>query len=290
MIPRSMPLLIVLALFASGAPASYETALPAAERDALVKFFEGTNGMAWKERDGWLTDEDPCRWSGVMCNWEMSGGQPVWAVVGLTLPFNSIQGALPPALLDLRNLKRLDLRGNRLTGEVPESWLERWDRNEFELLLSGNNFANFVQRVRISFSSPSVLCAFDEDTHYFVELNESGVAHFESTRCESRRFESRETYCLVRDGRAPSLDRFGRALRRLGFDALAAEYSYPFTFTTHQIYVTTTVWYGDGHSKQVQTYAGQSPIGAYMVEQLVWGLVEQVAWEHESKKKECTSR
>lgn len=284
----------VLAFFigsATIAPSSTMN-LPAKEKSALVSVFETTNGTAWKDHNGWLTADDPCEWSGVMCNWDDAAGtgHPSWTVVGLNLPFNNIKGALPSALLDLPNLKTIDLRGNELTGEVPEAWLERWDRNEFELFLGGNRFSNFVQRVRITFSSPSVLCAFDGDTHYFVELTESGSAHFESTRCSSRRFESRDTYCLVKDGTGPSLDRFGRALKRLGFENLAPQYSYPFTFATHQIFLTTTVWYGDGHSKSVETYGGQSPVEAYAVEQMVWGLVEQVTWEHQSKKKECSER
>jgi hypothetical protein len=279
---RFVTALVVLLTASTAAGAQ---TIPEVEKHALVDIFQATNGPGWERHDGWLTTEDPCNWLGVMCNWSPSPGSPTLTVVALNLPFNNLKGALPSALLDLPNLKTLDLRGNGLSGEVPETWLERWDNNQFELSLSGNKFSNFVQRVRITFSAPALLCAFDEDVRYTVEISENGGAHFESIRCASRNRDSREAYCLVKDGRAPSLDRLGRAFKRIAFEKLASEYSYPFTFTTHQAYVTTTVWYGDGHSQQLETYGGQSPIEAYIVEQLVWGLVNQVTWQHQLKKK-----
>lgn len=278
---------IALAILLAAVPALSRETIPPTEKAALITFFQSTGGSGWTDHKGWLTTDDPCDWPGVMCGWTTSQpNRPV--VIGLGLGFSNLTGELPSsALRDRPNLQTFDVRGNRLTGEIPEEWLERWDRNDFELFLWENRFSNLVQRVRIQLSSPSVLCAFDEDARYFVELDESGSAHFESIRCASRNPGSRATTWLVKDGEAPSLTRLSRALKRIGFEKLDAEYSYPFTFATHQIYVTTTVWYGDGHFKTLQTYGGQGPIEAFIVEQLVWGLVEQVTWTRQSKKKQC---
>ena len=67
---------------------------------------------------------------------------------------------------------------------------------------------------------------------------------------------SRETYCLVRTGTAPSLERFSRALASLGFRTFESEYDFPFTAMTHAVFMTTTAIWGDGSRKAVQTYAG----------------------------------
>src|ERR1700736_6326351 len=123
---RFVTALVVLLTASTAAGAQ---TIPEVEKHALVDIFQATNGPGWERHDGWLTTEDPCNWLGVMCNWSPSPGSPTLTVVALNLPFNNLKGALPSALLDLPNLKTLDLRGNGLSGEVPETWLERWDNN-----------------------------------------------------------------------------------------------------------------------------------------------------------------
>jgi hypothetical protein len=270
-------------LLATNLSVPIERAISVSERDALVKIFQSTGGPAWKQNDGWLSTADPCDWFGVMCDWDSSGSH--LTVAGLSLPFNNLKGALPADASRLSGLRTLDLNGNELSGTLPEEWLTRWDRNDFELFVTGNHFANFVSRVRITFSASALLCAVDEDVRYSVELADAGAAHFESTRCAGP--NTRKTYCLVKDGTAPSLARFTRALKRLNFDQISGEYSFPFTFSTHQAYVTTTVWFGDGTSRTFQIYGDQAPIEAHIVQDMVWGLVEQAEWQRRSRKNSC---
>jgi hypothetical protein len=85
--------------------------ISATEERALVALYRQTGGEDWADRTGWLTDADPCTWTGVTCE-----GDRVTAV---TLPGNMLTGTLPAELGLASYLTRLDLSGNRLQGAVP---------------------------------------------------------------------------------------------------------------------------------------------------------------------------
>jgi len=265
-------------LVASTWPSEYPVA--SNDRAVLVNLFETTGGDQWLNHEKWAAQTSPCEWFGVMCIPTYRDGHAVAEIVGLLLPFNKLKGSLPAAIADLAELKTLDLRGNDLTGEFPQRILDLWDQNKFELFIEGNRFSNLAVKIRLEENSSGVRCASDEDVRYFTELQEGGVAHFESIRCGRRGSE----YRLVRDGTGPSLVRLDRALKKLGFIGFASEYTYPFTFSTHQRYVTLTVWYGDGQSKSVETYGGQNPIDVWMAEELVRGLLRDIKWSRNTRQ------
>ena len=85
---------------------------PAADRAALVAFYEATGGPNWTSNDGWLTNAPLNDWHGVSAR---GGG---W-VAGLYLSRNNLTGEIPPQLGDLANLQILFLDDNELTGEIP---------------------------------------------------------------------------------------------------------------------------------------------------------------------------
>jgi hypothetical protein len=257
-----------------------EWILSVAERSVLESFFRATGGAEWTTNAGWLRTDAPCEWEGIHCEpTTFEGGQLRATVMGLSLPFNGLKGQLPPDFQQLTNLKFLDLRGNSIGGTFPEAWLDRWDRNEFELSIGGNRFSNLASKIRIEVSASGVRCSFDEDTHYFYEFTADGSARFESIMCGKRDTE----YVRVREGEGPTLDRASRALKRLGFFEADANYSYPFTGATHQTYIRSTVWYGD-KMRTVETYGGQGPISVWTAENVIFGLVESVRWKKEYRK------
>ena len=87
---------------------------PAAEREALIAFYEATDGPNWARNDNWMTNEPISEWAGIGVN---RNGQ----VTELRLGFNAVRGSIPAVLGDLRNLRVLDLNGNwGLTGPIPE--------------------------------------------------------------------------------------------------------------------------------------------------------------------------
>jgi hypothetical protein len=85
--------------------------IPTAECQALVTFYEATEGANWGDQTGWLATTTPCSWVGVTC----VGGH----VDTLALFFNNLQGPLPAALADLPGLRVLDLHNNAITGPIP---------------------------------------------------------------------------------------------------------------------------------------------------------------------------
>lgn len=87
------------------------TEIPKTECEALVAFYNSTNGHQWTNKPGWLQTNAPCSWFGVTC---ASG-----AVTKLALQENSLTGGLPPQIGHLTSLTFLSLWGNKLQGAIP---------------------------------------------------------------------------------------------------------------------------------------------------------------------------
>ena len=84
----------------------------AAERNALVTFYEATDGANWRRSDNWLSDQPVGTWYGV-------GAGDSGHVINLFLELNGLSGTLPD-LSAFTYLQELSLYGNRLTGSVPD--------------------------------------------------------------------------------------------------------------------------------------------------------------------------
>ena len=82
------------------------------DREALVAFYNATNGENWYNRHKWLSDAPLGEWYGVGTN---DDGR----VTSLNLGTNYLSGEIPPELGSLSNLIALDLGGNDLSGEIP---------------------------------------------------------------------------------------------------------------------------------------------------------------------------
>ena len=78
-----------------------------------------------------------------------------------------------------------------------------------------------------------------------------------------------------------------RGLNNLGFRELSDEYNYPHSLTTHGTYLTTTVWFGDGRRKTVETYDRQGPLGAWSAQQMFLGLLAETTWTKEHRSQRC---
>ena len=89
-------------------PTSVET-----DREALVALYNATDGENWNKSANWLSDAPLGEWYGVTTDGD-------GRVTALTLEGNQLSGEIPPELGNLSNLASLWLRGNRLTGCVPE--------------------------------------------------------------------------------------------------------------------------------------------------------------------------
>jgi Leucine-rich repeat (LRR) protein len=87
------------------------TEIPSTECEALVAFYNSTDGDNWWDNTGWNVTNTPCNWYGVSC----SGGH----VSKLSLSSNQLNGAIPTELGQLSRLKKLFLDFNQLSGPIP---------------------------------------------------------------------------------------------------------------------------------------------------------------------------
>jgi hypothetical protein len=90
------------------------TEIPAQECQALVAFYEATDGLHWLDSSGWLQTTTPCSWLGVTC----AGSH----IDTLAIFFNNLQGELPASLADLSQLRVLDLHNNAIGGQIPPKY------------------------------------------------------------------------------------------------------------------------------------------------------------------------
>jgi Leucine-rich repeat (LRR) protein len=106
---RNSIVIVALALL----PMSFAHAqIPTAERDALISFYNSTNGAGWSNNTSWLgAVGTECTWYGVTC--------VLGHVSRLELPFNRLTGTLPAELGDFPSLLWLHLYTNKLSGSIP---------------------------------------------------------------------------------------------------------------------------------------------------------------------------
>ena len=80
---------------------------------ALTAFFNTTGGSNWTNNGNWLSDLPLNDWFGITTD-------ETGRVRELNLSDNNLQGAFPPEIVDLHNLKALNLSGNAgLGGQLP---------------------------------------------------------------------------------------------------------------------------------------------------------------------------
>ncbi len=96
------------------------------DKNALIAFYNATNGNNWNTKDNWCSDKPLDEWYGVTTN-------ELGRVSGLQLFQNNVNGKLPAEIGDLTNLNYLDLRYNNITElheniqNLPLLWLEIQD-------------------------------------------------------------------------------------------------------------------------------------------------------------------
>ena len=121
--PRSAP-----STGASGA--SDDTPVtPAAERAALVAFYNATGGANWTRSTNWDSTAPVADWYGV-------GIDDSGSVTAMYFYNNNLSGSIPAQVGDLMSLTSLDLNLNELSGPIPA---RVWDLRGLTRLHLGNN-------------------------------------------------------------------------------------------------------------------------------------------------------
>ena len=91
---------------ALSASSTLNSEIPANEIEALQDLYKSTRGDSWFEQTGWMGNESPCSWYGIVCD----GGH----VVEVYLSSNGLVGDIPPTMGQMESLRYLDLAGNKL--------------------------------------------------------------------------------------------------------------------------------------------------------------------------------
>ncbi len=140
MLKRLIILLFCCLFFLSGLNA----AIPQTERDALIAFYNSTNGDSWNNNSNWRKPGDPAQFNdpGTENTWfgvTLDAGQT--RVESLIMNNNGLSGPLPATLTGLSQLKTLELNFNQISGTPPDlsacTYLQ-------ELKLTGNDLAGSV--------------------------------------------------------------------------------------------------------------------------------------------------
>jgi hypothetical protein len=77
--------------------------------------------LGWNDWGGWLSGESHCTWYGVECQTEAGLDLDMGSVTHLNLTSNNLKGFLPYEINGLIDLQLLDLDGNSLTSDIPET-------------------------------------------------------------------------------------------------------------------------------------------------------------------------
>lgn len=106
------------------------------QRDALIAFYQATNGDNWKSATNWCSDKPLSEWEGIAVNSKgyvtqiLLSSNNLEGVIPseiskleklnyISLLGNQISGSIPPELANLSNLSSIVLQGNQLTGPIP---------------------------------------------------------------------------------------------------------------------------------------------------------------------------
>jgi len=194
------------------------TEIPKNQCEALVAFYDNTNGRYWNDAstNNWTKLSNPCLWQGVTCenghvvelaraHQKLTGTIPdkISALTHLRrlyLDNNNLRGSIPDGLSALTRLEYLYLYNNQLTGNIPD--LSALTRLEYvylsnnQLTGSDSNFWNSLTNLKklslsnnnLSGSIPNDLTTLTRLESLYLNNNKlsgnipdlSGLTHLES--------------------------------------------------------------------------------------------------------------
>ncbi len=158
---------------------------PESDGAALTALFDATNGDSWQNSDGWLYTEDIGQWHGVTTDAE-------GRVTKLNLRDNRLSGELPEELGSLSGLTELDLRDNQLGGKLPPELAGLTGLEE--LYLSNNRFTGALPASLIALSGLTDLWLHDNQFSGELPAELGALPNLESVTIGGNKFIWAESY------------------------------------------------------------------------------------------------
>ncbi|ETR65576.1 MAG: hypothetical protein OMM_05995 [Candidatus Magnetoglobus multicellularis str. Araruama] len=95
--------------------------IPESERQALVDFYNNTDGDNWRFNTNWMADRGTeCSWWGITCNDNATHVTEIYMNY-LANMGNNLSGNVPDTFVNLQYLRSLDLRSNKIIS-LPENF------------------------------------------------------------------------------------------------------------------------------------------------------------------------
>ena len=183
------------------------TAIPAAERQALLDLYRATGGDAWLNHTGWGGPPgSECLWAGVACGPLSDDG--VQRVILIDLSKNNLRGTVPESLANLTDLMELLLSGNQIATPLPESLIRHRGPRDIDLGIP----VEPITEIRLN-SFANFLCGDRE----VVVMDVSGAVSDFRERCRRPKAKDPKPYCELSRGRTSEFSRLARFLRTNGF-------------------------------------------------------------------------
>ena len=253
--------------------------VPAAERAALVAFFESTGGPEWTHKVGWLGPPGTeCNWHGVNCASKYS--EPTTNVTGLDLFDNNLRGNVPEAFGELPHLESLSLDADdALMGKLPPPLLRRWLSGDLEVLTGPGSLFTDITAIEID-SSEFSWCGRGR-----VILRPDGSASSIGERCGQLFPPVWRPHCEQKEGWFYYQDfaRLAHTIEQSSYFSLKPEYRRDVTHAALEIIRVTR----NGTTHQVSDYASAGPQELWTIRQATQGVSDSVRWTDTQTQPAC---
>ncbi len=105
------------------------TTLTLSECNALMDFYDSTQGTWWINNSGRDTNTNACNWYGIACI-NVAWQNRIYAISGNN---NNLTGSLPASLSALTKINQFNVRGNHLRGTLPSSYSAWTEIQDFQV-------------------------------------------------------------------------------------------------------------------------------------------------------------
>ena len=251
----------------------------AGERRALIALYNATDGEHWKNNTHWMGEPGTeCVWYGVECGQQPNGEGPL-VVDSLDLSENNLKGSIPEAVGKLTYLEWLNLRGNSLSGLLPQPLIRKILSGSLWIVAEPPLFTS-VSEIDFEDDPSALLCG---RRRIIFRSDESAVEY--DVRCRNATPHDRTTFCEVRHGQifGSGFARLAHTVDKNGFYSLQPKYD---VNMTEGDFASTRVIRG-GKVYEVVDYASAGPFELWAIEITIEGVASTMDWDKPTTQPEC---